>query len=141
MVLTWIKNNKELLKFEKGRVKEIIRNSKQDQWNYVSTKENPADILSRGATFEKLAYSDLWKRGPNWLKEDILPITIEDSEEKLIEPIVCPVVKAKINPFHDPLCVDSTRFKSLEKLVGVVAKVLKWLKISRKGDYVRMKDN
>ena len=54
VVLSWIKNKKELPKFEKGRVKEICRKSKPDQWNYVPTKENPADILSRGATFEKL---------------------------------------------------------------------------------------
>ncbi len=38
-------------------------------WKYVSSMDNPADILSRGASFKELQASKLWKTGPEWLKD------------------------------------------------------------------------
>lgn len=37
-------------------------------WQYVNTKENPADIISRGCDFETLMDSKLWFNGPEWLR-------------------------------------------------------------------------
>jgi hypothetical protein len=43
-----------------------------DQWNYVNTKLNPADLASRGMNVLKFLQSPQWFRGPDflWLPED-----------------------------------------------------------------------
>ncbi|KAG8228710.1 hypothetical protein J437_LFUL009392 [Ladona fulva] len=52
-------------------------------WGYVSTNENPADILSRGASPEQIIQSPLWYIGPTWLqKEDAdWPIPMRDNDQ------------------------------------------------------------
>ena len=46
--LGWIKSwKKELNTFCQNRVTEIRNKSDMDKWNYVNTKENPADIITR----------------------------------------------------------------------------------------------
>ena len=49
--LGWIKSwRKELKTFCQNRVTEIRRDSDMTKWNYVNTKENPADIITRTAS-------------------------------------------------------------------------------------------
>ena len=46
----------------------FIRNfTKPSDWKFVSTKENPADLISRGTTPLTLITSDLWNHGPKYL--------------------------------------------------------------------------
>ena len=40
------------------RISEIQRLSAPGKWNHVRTKENPADLRSRGMSIEDLAQSD-----------------------------------------------------------------------------------
>lgn len=48
-VLAMIRNvTTRFPRFEANRLAEIEAGSRQDEWNYVNTKDNPADILSRG---------------------------------------------------------------------------------------------
>ncbi|XP_029680837.1 uncharacterized protein LOC115246263 [Formica exsecta] len=51
---------------------------------HVSSKKNPADLISRGTTPEHLKHSSLWWEGPHWLKmnENTWPI---EGEELQIE--------------------------------------------------------
>ncbi|XP_055678155.1 uncharacterized protein LOC129786924 [Lutzomyia longipalpis] len=58
--------------FVKRRVREILAGSEASQWRHVSTTQNPADLLSRGATVRQLAESSLWWTGPSWLCNDPL---------------------------------------------------------------------
>ena len=50
-----------------NRVQYIRDHSKPDQWHYINTKDNPADLASRGATADELACSELWAKGPAFL--------------------------------------------------------------------------
>ena len=59
----------------------IRDNTEVDQWHYVQTKSNPADLASRGASPEELIKSN-WFKGPKFLEEEKLPI--EDSTSELI---------------------------------------------------------
>ena len=34
----------------------------------MNTKENPADITSRGCTVQQIAENGLWWKGPDWLQ-------------------------------------------------------------------------
>ncbi|XP_055703910.1 uncharacterized protein LOC129802253 [Phlebotomus papatasi] len=53
--------------FVKTRVQRILGLSTCGQWRHVGTHENPADLVSRGATPEQLKSSELWWNGPGWL--------------------------------------------------------------------------
>ena len=60
-VLWWVRNHSRNFKpFVANRISEIQRLSAPGKWNHVRTKENPADLLSRGMSVEDLALSDLW---------------------------------------------------------------------------------
>jgi len=72
IVLHWIKSsNKKLPVFVAHRVGEIQEFSMLEEWNHVRTKENPADLVSRGVTPKELRESQLWWSGPAWLKNSI----------------------------------------------------------------------
>ena len=43
-------------------------------WHYVNTKENPADLVSRGIDASELIHNRLWWHGPEWLETPVLPI-------------------------------------------------------------------
>ena len=83
-VISWIKSTKPLPCFVENRLKEI-KTSRDIEYRYVNTKDNPADLATRGKTLEELRNSDLWWYGPKWLhqSEDSWPhwnIEIIDQE-------------------------------------------------------------
>lgn len=68
IVLAWIATDSGLLKtFVSNRVAEIQRITNDKQWFHVISNENPADIVSRGMSLNKLATAQLWWNGPPWL--------------------------------------------------------------------------
>ena len=56
--------------FVANRVGEIHDSSSPSQWRYVSTRENPADLPTRGVAVCELARSEMWWRGPTFLSEE-----------------------------------------------------------------------
>jgi len=68
IVLAWIDMKPPLLKtFVSNRVNEIQSLFNPSEWRHVPTKENPADLLSRGLMPKLLKASSLWWGGPPWL--------------------------------------------------------------------------
>ena len=61
-----------LAPFEAHRVLKIQSLTDKIQWKYVATKQNPADILSRGCTLSKLAKNELWWHGPIIPEEEMI---------------------------------------------------------------------
>ena len=78
------------------------------QWRYVNTKENPADLGSRGGKVDES--TQLWLKGPEWLcKQDVWPdgittvSTVESRAElKPVKEILAIAVEEK-NLFDDLL--------------------------------------
>ena len=69
-VLWWIRGRSRNFKpFVANRVGEIQTNSNPDQWRYVPTNFNPADILSRGIKAAWLANCKRWWRGREFLRQ------------------------------------------------------------------------
>lgn len=69
-VLTMLKTNAQ--GYTEGdavrrKVKHILGHSDTQAWQHVDTKQNPADLASRGTTPAKLMASVLWKHGPPML--------------------------------------------------------------------------
>ena len=68
-VLKWLNMGTRLQDTYTGhRVSDITKFSEPEQWRYVPTDENPADILSRGSLVRDLIPNKLWWEGPEWLK-------------------------------------------------------------------------
>ncbi|XP_018406150.1 PREDICTED: uncharacterized protein LOC108782373 [Cyphomyrmex costatus] len=68
IVLQWIKcTNKKLPVFVAHRIGEIQESTAAVDWNHVGSKENPADLVSRGISPKELRNSQLWWEGPAWL--------------------------------------------------------------------------
>ena len=66
----WIQGqSRECKAFISHCVREIHEFSAPNQWRYVPTDVNPADLGTRGLTVEELASSDLWWNGPEFLKK------------------------------------------------------------------------
>ncbi|VEN43467.1 unnamed protein product [Callosobruchus maculatus] len=63
----WLKTK---VVFVSNRIAEIQRCTTVQQWNHVSSSDNPADLVSRGLNATELNQCDLWWRGPSWLVHD-----------------------------------------------------------------------
>ena len=67
-VLYWIRGKgRQYLPFVAHRIGEIQRQSNREQWQYVETEENPADLCSCGLSASRLKDNSLWWKGPDFL--------------------------------------------------------------------------
>ena len=65
----WVQGQSRNFKpFVSHRVGEIHDESSPDQWRYVPTKLNPADLGTQGALVQELATDDCWWHGSSFLK-------------------------------------------------------------------------
>ncbi|XP_065190931.1 uncharacterized protein LOC135821860 [Sycon ciliatum] len=70
-VLCWIRNPSRIHKpFVAHRIGEIQLATQPEQWRYVPTKCNPADLASRGTSVTSLITSQLWWEGPQFLQQE-----------------------------------------------------------------------
>ena len=68
-VLLTIKNStKRFPVFVANRIAVIDEHTSLQQWNYVPTKLNPADLTSRGVALTKPSDVDIWLNGPSFLR-------------------------------------------------------------------------
>lgn len=68
VALCWIESPPERWKpFLRNRVHQIQELNRDMTWRYVATKENPADLVSRGCNMESFRRDELWFHGPGWL--------------------------------------------------------------------------
>ncbi|XP_015769363.1 PREDICTED: uncharacterized protein LOC107347901 [Acropora digitifera] len=73
-VLWWLRNAIRSFKpFLANRVAEIQSLCSSNQWRYISTENNPADLATRGVTASGLACSEIWWQGPKFLKKPEWP--------------------------------------------------------------------
>ena len=71
-VIQWIRsNNEKQPTFVANRVAEILDTSTVDEWHHVEGAKNPADLGTRGLSFDDIVNSN-WIKGPDWLLQPIL---------------------------------------------------------------------
>jgi hypothetical protein len=121
--------------FVAHRVQEIQLHSKPSQWRYCPSKENPADLLTRGKRMQELQENVCWWGGPSWLGEDqqkwpVQPkmsqnqdkeMTVEErgTHGKVSEAIVCSTL------------VKPDNFSSWQRLVRLTGWVFRFLRNCR----------
>ena len=140
IVLSWITSKKILKPFVNNRVQEI--RSVSASWRYCPSADNPADLLTRGITFQQLNSSIQWRYGPSWLKlpskwpvwpqAEIL-LTQADYDEDIETPSVEKSLADTTEPFSTGIqhLIDITRYSKLSKLLSVTAYVCRFTHNSR----------
>ena len=85
VALYWINGKGDYRQFVANRVAKIQSHTRVE-WHHVPTKQNPADVGSRGGS---VLENNLWSDGPEWLKDptkwppkQVLEATREVEEEK-----------------------------------------------------------
>ncbi|UYV80932.1 hypothetical protein LAZ67_19002211 [Cordylochernes scorpioides] len=66
--LSWINKEIEWRVFVRNRVREIQATTNLNDWRFVPSQLNPADLLSRGCPPSQFVQSRWWE-GPEWLKK------------------------------------------------------------------------
>ena len=141
IVLFWLANtNKTLKTFVQNRVIEIRKLAPPEIWKYCPTKENPADVASRGGTALSIRDSKKWWKGPdflcydpeNWPNHpnfDNFAENIERVETKPVEPDS--VFTAKISVEKEievmPALIDISKYSDISKLLRIVAYVKRFV--------------
>ena len=70
IVLNWLRKHPCNWKtFVANRVSYIQTELPSATWAHVPTKENPADLATRGSEAAELSQSNLWWHGPSWLSQ------------------------------------------------------------------------
>lgn len=147
-VLRWITSKKDLNVFVKNRIMEI-QSHKDINFMYVCSKENPADIATRGTSTKGLFANTLWWHGPDWLKRDVPHWKMfsfeervsvqEDLNSELINQrhsietssLICSNDYA-VSEVKAPYGIDCKRFSSYSKLLRVTAWIDRFLAKLRK---------
>ncbi|XP_048001463.1 uncharacterized protein LOC125238232 [Leguminivora glycinivorella] len=72
IVMGWLSSSPSSLRpFVKNRTSEIQESTNAASWRYVPSKENPADLVSRGLGADLIMNCSLWWSGPSFLKQDM----------------------------------------------------------------------
>lgn len=134
VALSWIASCPSALKFYVGvRVKRIHENTPKERWSYVPSKENPADIASRGMSAEDLIKCSLWWHGPQFLIENqnkYVQPELTEEERKLMSSETKPVVSMRVainsrNYLSMQGILLIERYSNLQELIRITAYVQK----------------
>jgi len=132
IVLHWIKaTNKKLLVFVAHRVGEIQELTTAEDWNHVGTKENPADLVSRGCTAQELCNSSHWWHGPGWLADQAQideRVSFKEIEDNTSEHQEEQVALVAARPPEDSFI---NRFSTLTRLLRVTATCIKFARLCK----------
>ncbi|XP_053406522.1 uncharacterized protein LOC128559275 [Mercenaria mercenaria] len=135
IVLKWISTTKPQPQFIARRVTEIHELTDGFMWHYCPTDSNPADLLSRGLTYEKFHDNILWMHGPSWLNDEttfpgyeLMLSTHTNSEHEDTNYSACMTTSREITPDPGILdVIDINRFDTYRKLIRVTAYVLRFV--------------
>lgn len=135
-VLKYVANeNVRFRTFVANRISVIRENTDVKQWKFIRTKQNPADLASRGMSASTLVKCREWIHGPDflwkkeeeWPKESLGPVSLslDDLEVKRNTTVYSTVIKEKESPTNQLL----NYFSSWTKLKLAVAWFLKFKNI------------
>ena len=73
IVLQWLRQlTRQCTIFVANRVSQIQETIPRENWKHVPTKENPADVASRGTSVQELINNSLWWKGPDFLHRETI---------------------------------------------------------------------
>uniref|UniRef100_A0A182WXR6 DUF5641 domain-containing protein n=1 Tax=Anopheles quadriannulatus TaxID=34691 RepID=A0A182WXR6_ANOQN len=137
IVLAWVKKTPELLQtYVSNRVSEIQQLSQSFHWHYISTHDNPADLISRGVTPRKLIGSTIWWRPQptQHLIEDEDEVEIPDNELPEMRAGVALAMTVPIERF--PIFDRLSSYTQIVRSMAYLVRLARFIK-SRKREVVK----
>lgn len=141
-VLKYINNVKTRFHlFVANRLAVIHDGSSVDQWRYVPSDENPADLVSRGVDGSSLTKNPMWSAGPRFLQEspDAWPthpemeeVSVEDPEVKKTQKVFATKTTEDDNPM-EKLIKHYSSWNRLRNGVAWIRRLIRKLKDKLKG--------
>ena len=138
VVLSWLLSDvvKTKNQFARNRIRDVHRMKKDlfDQYGipihfkYVSTDQNPADLLTRGLTLDQFKQNlDFWIHGPKWIQSTNVVWPSHDLSclSAINKSIVLSTCISNVKTLQPIVPFD--RFSKLNKLIGVTARMLEFL--------------
>nr|XP_022305787.1 uncharacterized protein LOC111112553 [Crassostrea virginica] len=136
-----------------NRVQHIRETTSPDQWQYVPTQKNPADLATRCLTADKINDS-IWIKGPKeFLDQQYKEGTLEISEDSY--PLLSPCEDKEVRPM-EPVCTFSTNvhadkknglgshrfehFSSWRKLVGAIVLLKLYVRRWKRSDTSQIRE-
>ncbi|CAG9136063.1 unnamed protein product [Plutella xylostella] len=116
IVLAWLKMElTNLQAYVANRVNVIRQHTVSWQWLYISTDNNPADLVSRGVRPHELSSCEQWWHGPRFLNDSEynFPITETNTSSDLPEVKHCLVLSSDHGSHTGPLEQKATVAKQL----------------------------
>ena len=120
VVLAWLDGKaKRYAIYSANRISTTVNLLPSNRWRHVPTEQNPADVVSRGATAVELRNHPLWWHGPPWLHVEPIvfppqPTQVQINKLKEVEAKPEKKLVAVTTQVEDPF---KTRFNSYEKMV------------------------
>ncbi|XP_076389571.1 uncharacterized protein LOC105662854 [Megachile rotundata] len=116
--------------FVANRVAQIQALTDKEKWSHVSSSENPADLISRGISPNKLESQQVWWSGPSWLQREAqhwpqLSVKLDSIPDERKKSVVVAVSCSDIRQFFN-------RYSEFKRLVRVIAYCLRFVNNSRK---------
>ena len=104
------------------RVAELQRKTNLSDWGHIPSCENVADILTKGATPDKLGPGSVWQHGPGWLYGYAWPVSDAQLSAEQLETV------RKFEKSVKPVSPVNTRSKPVQPvtLISVAGKDV-WL--------------
>ena len=118
-----IKNDRCKESYVRNRVREI--RDMKFRILYVNTKENPADLLSRGIDVQKLAESSLWKHGPSWLITQEYPIQKDCLVDASVNVSVNEITTEPIHFIPNQMIIRVDRYSCLAQVKRIMRLILR----------------
>ena len=138
VVLSWLLSDvvKTKNQFARNRIRDVHRMKKdlfdqygiQINFKYVSTDENPADLLTRGLSLDQFKQNlEFWMHGPKWIQSTNVVWPSHDLSclSAINKSIVLSTCISNVKTLQPIVPFD--RFSKLNKLIGVTAKMLEFL--------------
>ncbi len=143
VALHWILSKKRLRPFEQRRA-DLVHQAGHTDVNYIPTRLNPADALTRGITVKQLVASCYYDGPPflltsrhEWPRHEIATVPPElelgdESPRRNTKLSACLLLPAEPETLTSPFGIDVKRYNSMEKLLRVTAYCLRFINGARK---------
>ncbi len=127
-VLYWLNDDAQRFQaFVHNKLQRIRRSSDVQDWSWVPTDQNPADLATRGVSPLRLKLSDIWREGPAFLQDGTKPPQpprLSKTPEVILE--MKKTEQVCLFAHGSPAVVDFSRFSQYQRLRRTIWRLLSW---------------